>query len=130
MDLAQRVKALRTGKGLTVAELSGQAGLSKPYLWQIEDGRRKNPSGEKLVLLASALGTTVADLMGAPAGIDAEALEDAPKALREFVRRRGKACGVRKEDVEMLKHIHYRGKRPESPQDYELLFAFLRRILG
>ena len=130
MDLAQRIKALRAAKGLTVAALSEQTGVSKPYIWQIEDGRRKNPSGEKLVRLASALGTTVAELMGAPGGIPEEALAEVPSALRDFVKRRGKTCGILQEDVEMLKHIHYRGKRPGTPEDYELLFLVLKRILG
>jgi transcriptional regulator with XRE-family HTH domain len=130
MDLAQRIKALRAAKGLTVAALSEQTGVSKPYIWQIEDGRRRNPSGEKLVRLASALGTTVAELMGAPGGIAEDALADVPSALRDFVKRRGKTCGIRQEDVEMLKHIHYRGKRPQGSEDYELIFLVLRRILG
>ena len=130
MDLGERLKALRTAKGYTVADLSALTGVSKPYIWQIEDSRRRNPSGEKLVRLASALGTTVADLMGAPAGIEAEALESVPDSLREFVKKRGKVLGVRREDVEMLKQIHYRGQRPGTPEDWELIFLFIRRILG
>ncbi|HOD52827.1 MAG TPA: helix-turn-helix transcriptional regulator [Candidatus Hydrogenedentes bacterium] len=130
MDLGERLKALRTAKGYTVADLSALTGVSKPYIWQIEDSRRRNPSGEKLVRLASALGTTVADLMGAPAGIEEEVLESVPDSLRDFVRRRGKVLGVRREDVEMLKHVHYRGKRPDRVEDWELIFLFIRRILG
>jgi transcriptional regulator with XRE-family HTH domain len=129
MSLAEKLKSLREEKKLSVAELAGQSGVSKPYIWQIEDGRRKNPTGEVLRKLASALGTTVPELMGAPAGITEDALADTPDALREFVKRRGKACDVRLEDVEMLKLIHYRGKRPETPGDYELIFAFLRRLM-
>jgi len=130
VDLGERLKALRTAKGYTVADLSALTGVSKPYIWQIEDSRRRNPSGEKLVRLASALGTTVADLMGAPAGIEEEVLESVPDSLRDFVRRRGKVLGVRREDVEMLKHVHYRGKRPDRVEDWELIFLFIRRILG
>ena len=80
--------------------------------------------------LASALGTTVADLMGAPAGIEEEALESVPDSLRKFVKKRGKVLGVRREDVEMLKQIHYRGRRPGTPEDWELIFLFIKRILG
>ena len=130
MTLAERLKQLRTERDMSVAELSAQAELSKPYIWQIEDGRRKNPSGEKLYRLAAALGTTVADLMGAPAGIPQDALEDAPESLREFMCRKRKALGLRQEDLEMLKHIHYRGKRPEDADAYELVFRLLRRLLG
>jgi len=38
--------------------------------------------------------------------------------------------GVRREDVEMLKQIHYRGQRPGTLEDWELIFLFIRRILG
>jgi transcriptional regulator with XRE-family HTH domain len=130
LSVSERLKLLRLEKGLSVADLAAQAGVSKPYIWQIECGRRQNPSGDKLQKLASALGVTIADLIGSPEGIPSEALQEAPSSLGEFVRGRGKKLGVRREDVEMLKHIHYRGKRPDSPEDWELLFLFLRRILG
>ncbi|MCX5758750.1 MAG: helix-turn-helix transcriptional regulator [Candidatus Hydrogenedentes bacterium] len=129
MTLAEKLKSLREEKKLSVADLATQSGVSKPYIWQIEDERRKNPTGEVLRKLASALGTTVPELMGAPAGITEDALADMPSALRKFVKRRGKICGLQPEDVEMLKHIHYRGKRPQTAEDYELVFTFLRRLL-
>jgi transcriptional regulator with XRE-family HTH domain len=112
-----------------VAELSEMSGVSKPYILQIEDGRRKNPSGEILRKLASALGTTVADLMGAPVGISEADLEQVPRSLRYLARKKGKQLDLRKEDLEMLKLIHYRGKRISRPEDWELLFLFIRRIL-
>ena len=130
MTLAEKLKSLREEKDLSVADLAEQSDVSKPYIWQIEDGRRKNPTGEVLRKLASALGTTVPELMGAPAGIPEDALRDLPQSLREFTKKRGKACGLRQEDVEMLKHIHYRGKRPKASEDWELIFLFLKRILG
>ena len=130
MRVSERLKQLRLDKGLSVADLAEQAGVSKPYIWQIESGRRQNPSGEKLQKLATALGVTIADLIGNPEGIPSGTLEEAPESLRLFVRDRGKKLGVRREDVEMLKHVHYRGKRPDTSADWELIFLFLRRILG
>jgi len=129
VSVSERLKRLRQEKNLSVADLAERAGVSKPYIWQIECGRRQNPSGDKLQKLASALGVTIADLIGAPAGIPEEALGEAPESLREFAKRRGKALGVRREDVEMLKYVHYRGKRPETVEDWELILLFLRRIL-
>ena len=130
MGVPETLKRLRVGQGLSVADLAGASGISKPYIWQIESGRRQNPSGDKLQRLATALGVTIADLIGASEGIPAEALEEAPPSLKEFVTRRGKALGVRREDVEMLKHVHYRGRRPSKIEDWELIYAFLKRILG
>lgn len=130
MTLAEKLKVLRTEKGWGVAELAAQSGVSKPYIWQIEEERRKNPSGEMLRRLASALGTTVAYLMDAPGGINEDALADLPASLRVFAKRCGKRHGLQAEDLDMLKRIHYRGKRPDNPDDWELIYLFLKRILG
>lgn len=130
MDLSEKVKTLREARHLSVADLSEVSGVSKPYLWQIESGRRANPTGEVLRKLAPALGTTVADLAGVPEAFSDETLAELPESLRDLARKRGKAIGLRKEDVEMLKHIHYRGRRPEKPEDWELIFLLLKRILG
>jgi len=130
MGVPETLKRLRVERGLSVADLASASGISKPYIWQIESGRRQNPSGEKLQRLATALGVTIADLIGASEGIPAETLEEAPPSLKEFVTRRGRALGVRREDVEMLKHVHYRGRRPSKMEDWELIYVFLKRILG
>jgi transcriptional regulator with XRE-family HTH domain len=109
MHVSALLKELRVARGLSVAELAEAAAVSSPYIWQIESGRRQNPSGEKLQRLATALGVTIADLI---------------------VKGRGKRLDVRREDVEMLKHVHFRGRRPDSQEDWELVFLFLKRILG
>ena len=54
---------------------------------------------------------------------------DLSESLEEFVAQRGKALKLRKEDIAMLKHIAYRGRRPEKVEDWELIFNFLKRIL-
>ena len=128
-ELAERLKRLREARSLDVATLADISGVSKPYIWQIEDGRRKSPSGEVLLKLASALGTTVGELLGAEEGALPGELDEVPEALKAFVRKRGKVLDVRREDVEMLKRVHYRGKRPDTPEDYELVLLLLRRIL-
>ncbi|MBI5090940.1 MAG: helix-turn-helix domain-containing protein [Candidatus Hydrogenedentes bacterium] len=130
MDLAQKVKSLREAKRLSVAELAEATSVSKPYIWQIESGRRANPTGEIMRKLASALGTTVSDLAGVPEEYSEETMAKVPKALRDLARKRGKEIGLRHEDLDMLKSIHFRGRRPEKQEDWELIFLFLKRILG
>jgi len=129
MDIPARVTELRQKKGVTVTELARRAGVSQPYLRQIELGIKRNPSAAVLQRLAKALGVTVADIMGTPVGVPERTLADAPASLQEFVRRRGKALGLRQEDVEILAGIHYRGRQPETIDDWEVIFRFLRRIL-
>ena len=130
MDLAEKVKTLRDARNLSVEGLAEASGVSKPYIWQIESGRRANPTGDVLRKLAAALGTTVSDLVGAPEVISKDVLAKVPKGLRDLERKRGRSIGLQEQDIEMLKHIHYRGRRPEKSADFELIFLFLKRILG
>ena len=61
--------------------------------------------------LAGTLGTTVSDLLGAEEDIAEEVLAKVPRELRLLAREKGRKLGMRREDVEMLRHIHYRGRR-------------------
>jgi len=53
--MATNLKKLRNAKGLTLDQLSEMAGISKPYLSQIENGKRPL-NGRRLERLAKALG--------------------------------------------------------------------------
>lgn len=117
-------------KRLSVAQLAARSGLSQPYIWQLESGKRKNPGADAVTKLAAGLGVTIGELLGAEEDIADESLADAPQSLRNFVAAKGEELGLRREDIEVLRHIHYRGRRPESVQDWELIHAFLKRILG
>ena len=130
LSLSDRLRGLREAKGLSIKELAEASGVSIPYIHQIEKGPKKNPSGKILQQLATGLGTTVADLIGSSLAIPDAALEEAPSSLRSLVRRRGKQLGLRQEDIEVLKAIHFRGRRPDKEEDWELLFLMLKKILG
>lgn len=56
------VKAWREHRGLTVQQLASATGLSKPFVSQIETGRRVGTAAT-LKKLAQALGTTVQALL-------------------------------------------------------------------
>ena len=130
MALKERLKSIRDAKGLSVAGLAEASGVSPPYIWQIESGAKKNPSGEVLQKLAAGLGTTVADLIGTTLVIPEDTLKQAPPSLRKLAKRKAKQLDLRQEDIEVLKNIHFRGKRPNKEEDWELIFLFLKRILG
>ena len=129
MALQERLSELRKAKGLSVAELAEASGVSIPYIHQIEKGPKRNPSGEILQKLAAGLGTTVADLIGTTLVIPEDALRDVPPSLRSLARRRGKYLDLRQEDIDVLKNLHFRGKRPSKEKDWELIFLLLKRIL-
>ena len=130
MPIGSKLRSLRKAKRLSVNRLSKISGVSIPYLRQIEYGIRKNPSGEVLQKMASALGATVADLIGAPLTISEEALQESPASLQALTRRKGEQLDLRQEDLEMLHRIHFRGRQPQNEDDWELIFLFLKRLLG
>ncbi|XVS68012.1 helix-turn-helix transcriptional regulator [Actinosynnema sp. CA-299493] len=55
-ELGQRLRALRAANGRTVAAVAADAGLSVPYVANLENGRG-NPTVDALTRLAEALGT-------------------------------------------------------------------------
>lgn len=62
--IGQRIRRARRRLGLTLDELAGRSGVSKPYLSLIETGRVANPpSDEKLKRLEQVLGFAPGDLV-------------------------------------------------------------------
>jgi transcriptional regulator with XRE-family HTH domain len=58
-ELGRQLRALRTAAGRTVAAVAADAGLSVPYVANLENGRG-NPTTTALGRLAEALGTRLA----------------------------------------------------------------------
>jgi transcriptional regulator with XRE-family HTH domain len=82
--LGSRVRARRQRRGWTLKDLADHTGLSVPYLSDIERSNVANPTLETLTTLATALGITVADLLGnQPASAAGPALS---VSLQRFVR--------------------------------------------
>jgi transcriptional regulator with XRE-family HTH domain len=86
--IGQRLRARRVELGLTLAEVAEKAGLSLPYVSNLERGRG-NPTLEALGALARALDTPLASLIGdevvAHVGFDV-VLALAPPSLLRFSR--------------------------------------------
>ncbi len=66
VEIGGRVRAIRTRRGLTVAEAAGLAGITTGYLSLLENGRRRFARRGLLEDLANALGCSVIDLTGQP----------------------------------------------------------------
>jgi DNA-binding XRE family transcriptional regulator len=75
--LGYRLRALRAGRGETLAQTAERAGISPQYLSEIERGR-KEASSEMIAALAGALDVSVADLMAGTA-------EDLRQAATSFI---------------------------------------------
>lgn len=64
-EIGARIKEIRKKRGLTQVQLAKKAGVSQSALSDIESQvSSKRPSATTIQLLASALGCTVAELMG------------------------------------------------------------------
>lgn len=59
--LAEKLRACRTAPGvdLTLDEVARRAGVSKSYLWELENRESMKPSAEKLQAIADVLGQDV-----------------------------------------------------------------------
>jgi transcriptional regulator with XRE-family HTH domain len=79
LELGQRLRALRAARGSTVAAVATEAGLSVPYVANLEHGRG-NPTLDALNRIAQALGTQVA--VGFAAERDAAAVPLPPTLVR------------------------------------------------
>lgn len=63
-SLGDKIRELRKEKGFTLDELAAKSESSKSYIWELENKNPPRPSGEKLALIAEALGVTPDYLLG------------------------------------------------------------------
>ena len=61
--LGSLIKRLRTARGLSQRALAAQAGVTNPYIAQLETGQRGNPTVLVATRLATALGVPVMELI-------------------------------------------------------------------
>jgi transcriptional regulator with XRE-family HTH domain len=124
-QLGDRIQELRKQKGLTLTELARQASISKGYLSQIERGEAGRPSAQVLYVIASVLGTSVASLLGMPIG-DADAEVMISESLGAFA----KAANLSDDEVAMLARVRYRGRQPQTVEDWRYLYESIKRSLS
>lgn len=60
--LGENLRYWRERRGMDVAQLAEKSGLSRTYIYEIENGVKNNPALDKLRSIAAALGITLADL--------------------------------------------------------------------
>jgi transcriptional regulator with XRE-family HTH domain len=94
-NIGERVAYWRQRRGKSQRVLAGLAGISQPYLSQIETGRRAVDKRSTLVALAQALQVSVAELNGQPGDptdpAKARATESVPATRQALIMRRAGA---------------------------------------
>jgi len=95
--LREKLKAKRTEKGKSLDALAKEAGLSKSYLWELENRDSPKPSLDKLQAIAGALDIDVAFFMD-------DSIEDLGEDLkdRQFFRNYSKLEAGDKETLRLF----------------------------
>src|SRR5947208_3607701 len=124
MPLGDRIKLRREEKKMTAAQLAREAGISKGYLSDLEgsDADRARPSADVLFRIATALGTSVADLL------DREVMP-APREVAPSLRAFADAHRLPAEDIDMLANIRFRGAQPSDETGWQFLYESIKRSI-
>ena len=94
--LGSRINRLRREAGLTLADIAGALGVSKPTVWAWEKGKAR-PLPERIEVIAAALGVDPALL--APVSILAP---DTEAVIADCRQRIAEACGTRPQAVRIM----------------------------
>lgn len=131
MGLAENIKRLRIQKQLSQPALAQRAEVSKGYVYMLESGGVANPSLEILHKIANALDATVAELIDQPRVAAVEGQTEIPDALLKFAKQRKRAGEpLSEDDILNLARTQFRGKRPETVDDWAYVYEFLKRTFG
>lgn len=114
--IGTRVRTLRTDKGLSLTELADRAGISKSYLSTIEHGSGSRPGAAVLHKIATALGVTLADVLGRI--VQSTPAERVPESLQEFA----EAQNLPQVDIDMLAGIKFRGDAPRTAARWQFIY--------
>lgn len=130
MSLAKKIRDERKKAGLTLDQLADKAGLSKTYLWELEQDQEgvKRPSADVVLKIADALSLTIADLMGLPTVKLQRETVSLPKSLIEF-RDQQLTMGNKLSDKDLreLAGMSFRGGQPRTAEDWFAVYiAFAR----
>ena len=117
--VGRRIKEYREGQRIGLTELARLTDVSRSYLYQIESGE-SSPTARILKSIARALGVTVSDLL------DEEYPLEIPESLEKFAEEDNIEPGY----VRMLAQIHHRGRQPNTPEEWRLLWRLIRATIG
>lgn len=128
MSLADRIRALRKKAGLSLDALAAKARISKTYLWELEKDEEgaKKPSADVLLRIATALSTTIADLMSLPSVRVQQDQVQIPPSLDEFRQRMEKmGSPLSPDDLRDLAAMKFRGGQPQTVDEWHSLYLVL-----
>lgn len=63
--ISDQMSRLRKARDLSLQDVADRAGLTKSHIWEMEQGRSANPTIDTAIRIASALGISFDQLIGA-----------------------------------------------------------------
>jgi len=109
-----RLRNMRMKSKLSLQELADKIGASKAHLWEMEQGKTKNPSLALLTELSRALGVPIKELVGES---DATTDSDSPKLAPLFRDLRGLSddqLDLIKTMTDKLRELQHGDHKPDS----------------
>jgi transcriptional regulator with XRE-family HTH domain len=128
MSLATRIRDLRESRHMSLEDLASKAGISKTYLWELEKDEAgvKKPSADILLRIATALSTTIADLMSLPSVRVQQNQVQIPPSLNEFqTRMESMGTPLSTDDIRDLAVMKFRGGQPHTADEWHSLYLIL-----
>lgn len=121
MALSEQIRKYRQEEGLSLADLARLSRVSKGYLSQLENNLHgPRPSADVLHRIATVLGTSVNDLLETQSSSD---FKDFPIELQKFA----ELEQLPEREVKLLAQIEYRGRRPQTVNDWRFLYEAIKR---
>lgn len=119
------IRARRLESGMSLSQLAEAAGVSKSYLWNLEnEPEHKKPSAETLYALAEALGTTMSDLLGR------RLLSEPSQEIDETLQLYADQEGLSQQEVQQLASIRWRGDPPKTIRRWRFVHESLMASRG
>ncbi len=116
--IGDHIRRFREERGLSLSQLAADAGVSKGYLWNLENAQdARRPSADTLYAIAKALGVTMSDLMGRK--LLPAAAPQVPDSLHEFADEEG----LPQADLYMLASIRFRGEQPRTKERWRYIYT-------
>ena len=110
------VRDRRRAEKLSQSDLAEQVDISRNYLSQIERGEATNLSWNVRIRLCNSLGIQE----------DGDVGKALPESLRAFATR----SKIPPDDLQMLANLKYRGKQPDTPEKWEMLYNVIKLTIG
>lgn len=119
VQFGMQVRDRRRQEKMSQGDLAQKVDISRTYLSQIERGEATNLSWKVRQRLCLMLGLPV---------------DDRPEMEGDGLPESLLACATRlklpPDDVQMLANLKYRGKQPDTPEKWEMLYTVIKMTIG